>query len=123
MQRLLLEVVVRAILLEDFKRGVGDEREGERRAGLVLLYRLTQAIDIVGADSDEIDASLLEAVGLGSKGAELLDAVCATFAEVKNNNNRPAGIICESVLIALSIGQRPVGCGRGAPAERAKRVE
>ena len=64
-----------------------------------------------------------EAVGLGGEGAELFDAVRAAFAEVENDDHRPAGIIRESVLFALSIGQLPLGRVRGTPAKRAKRVE
>ena len=123
MQWLLLEVVVGAVLLEHVQRSIGDEREGERRAGFVLLNCLTQAADIVGADGDEIDAGLLELFGLGREHAELLDAVRAAFAEVKNNDHRPAGVIREGVFFALAIGQLPLGRGRGAPAERAKCVE
>ena len=123
MQWLLLEVVVGAVLLEHVQRSVGDEREGERRAGFVLLNRLAQAADIVGADGDEVDAGLLELVGLGREDAELLDAVCSALPEVENDDHRPAGIVGERVFFALAIEQRPFGRGRGAPAERAKGVE
>ena len=123
MQWLLLEVVVGAVLLEHVQRSVGDEWEGERRAGFVLLNRLAQAIDGVGADGDEVDACLAEAVGLGGEGAKLLDAVRAAFAEVEDDDHRPAGVVGEGMLFTLAIGQFPLGRGRGAPAERAKRVE
>ena len=83
-----------------------------RSAGFVLLNRLAQAIDGVGADGDEVDACLAEAVGLGGEGAKLLDAVRAAFAEVEDDDHRPAGVVGEGMLFTLAIGQFPLGRGR-----------
>ena len=48
-------------------------------------------------------------VGLGGERAELLDAVRAAFAEVEDDDHRPAGVVGEGMLVCPGHRSVPIG--------------
>ena len=111
MERHFFEIIVGAIGFEDVQLFVRNDLEGEAIAGFALGKGLVQAFDGVGADGDHRDAGGLELASHRREKVELLDAMDAAVAEIKDDEHRPAAEIAERDFLVLRIVQNPIPCG------------
>ena len=120
MQRDVLEVVEGTVGFERAETLIGDDGEGEARRVLRLRESLVQAGRGVGAHGDDLDARLGVLRGERGENIELLDAVRAAAAKVKDDEHGLALVVGERVRFAVAVGQAPRRRAVRVPAERAE---
>ena len=95
-ERLIFEVVERAVRLEDLKLGIGQHRHGKFDVvGIVL--ELHCGVEVVGADRDDLGIQRLECLDLLAERLELLHAVGTLAAEEEEEDD----------ILPSMIGQTP----------------